>query len=187
MKIKIIKFAITFSLFLLVITPALAIGKPENAGEEGLLHRLTDQNIKQSGLIRSCQAREKSIKNRMKFLIKLVNVMDDKFGKIATRVEDYYTTKVVPSGKTVPNYDLLVSDIQTKKDAVKTALANAQTDVDSFNCDQPDSKADLIKFRTDMQNVKSLLKNYRTSVKNLIVAVHSAVGEEKSTETPKKP
>ncbi len=97
--------------------------------------------------------------------------MQEKFDAIAKRVEDYYISKVVPSGKTVTNYDSLVSEIQNKKQATQTALGKAQTDANSFSCSGNDPKGQLTQFRTDMQTVKSALKDYRTAIKNLIVAV----------------
>src|SRR5690242_19100942 len=77
------------------------------------------------GAIRSCQTKKESVKNRMTHLMQLANNMEKKFDSIASRVEKYYTDKVLPSGKTLSNYDSLLSDINTKKDAVKTALDKA--------------------------------------------------------------
>ena len=102
--------------------------------------------------------------------------MQVKFDAIAQRVETYYTSKVVPSGKTVANYDNLVADVQSKKAAIKTALSEAQNGVENFACSADDPKAQLKQFRVNMQAVKSALKEYRTSIKNLIVAVRSVVG-----------
>lgn len=102
--------------------------------------------------------------------------MQAKFDAIAERVKAYYTLKVVPSGKTVTNYDSLIADIQSKKAAVGTALTEAQSGVRSFACSADDPKALLKQYRVNMQSVKSALKEYRTSIKNLIVAVRSVVG-----------
>lgn len=85
-------------------------------------------------------------------------------------------SKVVPSGKTIANYDSLVADIQAKKSAVQTALSIAQNDANSFSCTGDDPKGQLTQFRKDMQAVKKALKEYRTSIKNLIVAVRSVTG-----------
>lgn len=162
-------FSIIFSLF---AVPAFAANESSNSDP---------------GKLRSCQARENAIKQRMISLTRLVTNMESKFDSIATRVEKYYTTKVVPSGKTVAGYDGLVADIATKKAAVQTALSTAQSDVNSFSCKSSDPKSQLQTFRVDMQNVKSALKDYRTSIKNLIVAVRSLTGvmERESTKSPK--
>lgn len=103
--------------------------------------------------------------------------MEDKFDRIAKRVENHYTTKVVPSGKTVTNYDGLVADISAKKTTVQTALTTAQNDSNAFSCTGGDPKLQMTQFRKDMQAVKRALKEYRTSVRNLIVAVRALTGE----------
>lgn len=156
-------FLILVALFVLV--PVLALAKPAaqaNAGE-----RLTEVKLK------ACQAKEDAIKKRSDQLTKMANNMLDKFDKIAARVEKYYTDTVVPSGKTVSNYDALVADITAKKTAVQTALTKAQTDTLAFSCTSDNPKGQLTQFREDMQAVKKALKDYRTSIKNLIVAVRS--------------
>lgn len=130
------------------------------------------------GMLKACQARESAIKTRMTHLTQLATNMMNNFDKHASRVEKYYTTKVVLSGKTVSNYDSLVSDINTKKAAVSAALTKAQTDVQSFNCSTTNPKGVMIQFRQDMQAVKKALKDFRISIKNLIVAVRSVVGTE---------
>lgn len=155
-------------------------GTPSASPRVRGLDRLEDKRLK------FCQNHEAEIGKRMSSLIKLVTNMLTKFDAIATRVEDYYNNKVVPSGKTVPNYTALVADIATKKAAVQTALTNAENDISSFKCTDDNPKGELKLFRTGMQAVKSALHDYRTSIKNLIVAVKSVVGEtEGKNESPK--
>lgn len=131
------------------------------------LARLDAQRLK------VCQIHERNIKNRLNSLTRLVTNQEEKFASIAARVENHYTTKLVPAGKTIPNFDSLVSDISTKKAAVDSALATAKTDASSFSCTASDPKSLLTQFRKDMQAVKSALKDYRKSVRNLIVAIRS--------------
>lgn len=159
-----------FLLCLIFTAPVLAVGKPNLTGKPE--KQLLQTHLPEAKL-RACQAKESAIKKRMKQLIKLATTMQEKFDAIAGRVEEYYASKVVPSGKTVANYDSLVADIQTKKGAVQTALTTAQGHAGSFACDGNDPKGQLTQFREDMQAVKSALKDYRTAIKNLIVAVHS--------------
>ena len=121
--------------------------------------------------LKVCQTKEKVIKNRLESLTRLVTNQQTKFDKIATRVENFYTAKVLPTGKTLANYDALAADIDAKKAAVDSNLATAKTNADSFACGADDPKGALSGFREDMQSVKSALKEYRTSIKNLIVAV----------------
>lgn len=176
---------LSLSILLITSNSALALGKPSDVGVTGqgrmqAQSRLTDAKLK------ACQARENAIKNRATHLVDLVTTMESKFDAIATRVEDYYTSKVVPSGKTVANYDTLVSDIQTKKTAVQTAVTTSQTN-SSFDCKSANPKEQMTQFRTDMQGVRTALKEYRTSIKDLIVAVHSVTGttESENAGSPK--
>ncbi|SRR5258706_13425472 len=127
--------------------------------------------------LKSCQARESAITQRMASLVDLVKNMETKFDAIALRVEDFYTSTVVPSGKTVANYNALVANIQTKKDAVQKNVDLAQANASKFSCITDDPKGLFTQFRLDMQAVKKSLQDYRTSIKNLIVAVHKVVGE----------
>lgn len=181
-----------FILFVAVFVVALfAAVKPQSisaqqpAGQSRIEHPL--QASQASGKLRSCQTKEQTVKRRVAHLLELVTEMETKFDTHVQRVETFYTSKVVPSGKTVPNYNSLASDIQTKKSAVQTSLINAQTDAASFSCTASDPKTKLTQFRQDMQAVKATLKEYRTSIKNLIVAVRSVTGQtqRQNAGTPK--
>ena len=77
----------------------------------------------------------------------------------------------------MPNYDALVSDIQTNKNAIAPLLEAVQTDAANFKCDGDDPKGQLDQFKEDMHAVIAGLKAYKTSVRNLIVAVASIRGE----------
>lgn len=157
---------------LVIATTAFAVNlPPQVANRPDVQTRLQDAKLK------ACQARENAIKQRSSSLTKLVTTMEEKFDRIEKRVEDYYNSKVAPSGKTVSNYANLISDIQTKKAAVPAALTKAQNDATDFSCISDNPKAQMTQFRVDMQSAKAALKDYRTSIKNLIVAVHSVTGE----------
>ena len=125
-----------------------------------------------SARLRVCQVKANVLQTRSQHLSQLVTTMEEKFDSIAARVEAYYTNTVVPSGKTVSNYDALVAEISTKKVAVQTALSTAQSGVANFSCDSTNPRGQMLTYRTDMQSVKAALKAYRTAIKNLIVAVH---------------
>jgi hypothetical protein len=186
MRMKIVSAFLILS-FVLLAVPSFAIGKPNalTGRPSGLPTRA--QNRLAEAKLRSCQARENAITKRMTRLIALVTTMESKFDAITQRVEDYYTSKVVPSGKTVADYDALVTGIQTKKSDVQTALTSAQTNADDFSCTSDDPKGLLIQFREDMQAVKGALKDYRTAIKNLIVAVHSVTGATESASPSVSP
>ena len=165
---------------LLFSTAAFAVTSPGQANPQR-----ESVNVKmrlQDAKLRACQARENGIKNRSIRLADLAKDMQYKFDAIAKRVQDYYTNTVVPSGKTVANYDVLVADIQTKKTTVQTTITNAQNNFSGFSCVSDDPKGAMAQFKEDMKLVKQALKNYRTSIKNLIVAVRSVTGEENNTQ-----
>jgi len=136
--------------------------------------------------LKTCQVRERNIKTRLDSLIRLVTNQETKFDAIATRVENRYTQKLVPKGKTLGSYDALVADIGAKKAAVDAALNVAKNDVASFSCTASDPKAQLTQHRKDMQAVKAALKDYRKSVRNLVVAVRTLAGEESKSPEPTK-
>ncbi len=135
--------------------------------------------------LRSCEAREEAVKTRMNSLVRFSTNIEEKFDAIAQRVQNFYVNKVLPSGKSVANYDALVADIQAKKDIVTKDLADAKAKVDAFSCTTDDPKGLLTDFRLDMQKVKTDLKNYRSSIKNLIVAVRPLSPSPKPEETKK--
>ena len=186
-----LRYFISFSLFLLLIVLApsvLAVGKPDSTSRpESVGRRQQAQTRLTEAKLKACQARENAIKRRAERLGKLAANMQEKFSAIEGRVEEYYTAKVLPSGKTVANYDGLVADIQTKKEAVQTALTIAQNDAGNFACDGNDPKGRLAQFKDDMRAVKSALKDYRTSIKNLIVAVRSVTGATERTNLSSSP
>lgn len=131
--------------------------------------------------VKACEARQDAIKKRSEQMVKRAMNQEDVFTKIATRVEEFYQTKVVAQGKTVPNYAALVADIAAKKAALSPLLIKVQTDAANFSCAK-DHPADQMKlFKQDMEAVIAGLKDYKTSVRNLIVAVKTAVGAEKSS------
>lgn len=136
--------------------------------------------------LRSCQARESAVKNRMESLVNLVANMEKKFDAIAQRVKDYYNNKVASSGKTVSNYSSLLADIDAKKEVVQKDLTSVQEIVNKFSCTSDDPKGLLTQFRLKMQTVKKDLHSYRTSIKNLIVAVRSVSPTPEASASPKE-
>lgn len=146
----------------LVFLPVVSAASPR------VQNRLTEVKLK------VCQVKEKAITARVNRLFNLAANMEEIFASHSARVQDYYTAKVIPSGKSVSNYNNLVTDISAKKSAVDSAVSVARTAVANFACGGSDPKGQLTEFRLDMQKVKQALQNYRVAVKNLIVAVRSA-------------
>lgn len=123
--------------------------------------------------LRKCQTLSASITRRSNHLVELVDKMKKVFTSIANGVEQYYLTKVVPTGATLSNYDALVADITTKENVITPLLEAAQADASNFSCTGNNPKAQLTQYRTDMQAVIRALHDYRTAIKNLIVAVRT--------------
>ncbi len=133
--------------------------------------------------LKICKTREENIKKRTSSLMNLASQMVGKFDAIAARVEEFYTTKVLPKGLVVANYDSLVADVNAKKAAVDAAIRKVP-DVSGFDCEGDGPKELLTEYRTAMKDVKSALHEYRTSIKNLIKAVRGVVGDKEETATP---
>lgn len=185
MKTLSILLAVGLGVLFLAVAPSVAgavsSARPTTAnsaaanGQANREARLTEAKLK------VCQNREKAIQQRSNQLAKMAKNMLTTFEKIANRVEQYYTSKVVPSGKTVSNYDALMAEIASKKEVVQTALNKVTTGAEAFSCTSDDPKGQLTQFRTDMQAVKQGLKDYRTAIKNLIVAIRSLQGQAASS------
>ena len=122
-------------------------------------------------------------------MIRHANRMVEVFDSIATRIQNYYLTRLVPQGKTLSNYNALVLDIQTNKNAIAPLLQAIQTDIANFKCDGNDPKGQLDQFKEDMHAVIAGLKAYKKSVRNLIVAVASirGTGEGNATGSATQP
>lgn len=134
--------------------------------------------------VRTCEAKQDSINKRVGSLTDRSVKMVENFTKIAQRVMDYYTNKVLPSGKTVANYDSLVAAIAEKKALVETAIADAQAKADAFSCTSDSPRTQLTDYRLAMQKVIAALKEYRTAIRNLIVAVKSVTGATNREASP---
>ncbi len=133
--------------------------------------------------LKVCQTRQEIIKTRSQNLANRANRQFTVFGNIAERVETFYTSKVLPKGITVANYDQLVSDIATQKTGAQTAIAAATAAANAFDCSGDNPKAQLEDFNAKMKIARDALKDYRTAIKNLIVSVKTALEDHEETAT----
>lgn len=173
-----VAFAVIYLIFVPHTFAQTATPSPTTVREE---LREFNQTVRDANKIKVCQTHERNIKNRADHLQNLVNKMFANFDKVAIRIENYYTQKLVPQGKTLSSYDSLVADIATKKKVVNADMNKAKADIAGFSCTtSTNPKTDLTTYRIDMQTVKKDLQNYRTSIKNLIVAVRGLAGESSS-------
>jgi hypothetical protein len=129
--------------------------------------------------LKVCQNRQKAITNIMSRIADRGQKQLDLFSTIATRVETFYTDK----GKTLSNYDALVTAVNDKKAAAQTTVDTIKTDSTGFSCDSNDPKGSIATFKTALKSEIQALKDYKTAVKNLIVGVKSVQGTTNTTDT----
>ncbi|HET9850523.1 MAG TPA: hypothetical protein VFP35_02790 [Candidatus Saccharimonadales bacterium] len=133
-------------------------------GTEG---RANAQTRLEAAKLKACQNREKAIDNIMARISDRGQKQLNLFTTIATRVENFYTKQ----GKTLSNYDTLVSAVNNQKAAAQTEVDTIKSDSVSFKCDGSDPRGVAQSFKGDLKSVISALQAYRTAVKNLIVGV----------------
>jgi hypothetical protein len=102
------------------------------------------------------------------------------FTTVATRVENFYTSK----GKTAGNYDQLVATVNSAKTQATTDLATLKTN-STFSCSANNPSGVVSTYRTDLQTERSDLQTLRTAVHELIIGVAKAEGYTLSTSATK--
>ena len=141
----------------------------QNSNKPTTTGQANGQAHMQAGQLKACQNRQAAITN-------IINRIDTRaqnqltlFSTIASRVENFYTTK----GKTVANYDQLVADITSAETTAQTNLTTMKAN-STFSCSLANPKGMVSAFQSYLKTEISDLRNYRTAVKNLIVAVATA-------------
>lgn len=140
-------------------------------------HQAAAQTRLAAAKLKACQNREKAITNIMARISDRGQKQLDLFSTIAARTEAFYTDK----GKTLSNYDALVSDVNAKQAAAQSAVSSTDSSGGGFSCDGSDPKGFVNSFKGSLKSEISALQAYRTSVKNLIVGVKSVEGTTSST------
>lgn len=135
----------------------------------------TGTEAQEEGMERACEAVEESIQTRNDQIVLLAETILTKFDNISERVQEYYTTELVPEGHEVENYDALLADIEDKRADVEAALDEAASSAENFDCDLSDPKTSVLAFKDDMLGVIDALQEYRLAIKDLIVAVNTVV------------
>ena len=133
---------------------------------------------------RLCDLHLKNVKDREVSVGTRGLIMLTRFNAISTAVENYYTNKLVPAGKTISNYDALVADISTKKAALQPLVDKVKADSSVLTCDGGRATGQFKTFRTDAQALLQGLKNYRQSVINLVKAVRAIAPNDQLSPTP---
>ncbi|MBA3757550.1 hypothetical protein H0X09_01680 [Candidatus Saccharibacteria bacterium] len=120
--------------------------------------------------LRVCEKREASINKIMQRIATRGEKQIGVFNKISERTQAFYVKKE----RTLSNYDALVADVNAKKVAAETALAEIKATIVDFKCDGTDPHGKSQLFKDNLKKEIAALKDYKTAVKNLIRGVKSA-------------
>ena len=172
---------------LLLVSPLSVIAQTREASLKERLEQRRENlatrvgELRERGRERACEVRKRAFGKRHEQTVKMATKMLQHFSARAMRSQEFYTNKVLPTGKTVPNYEALVADVAAKKLAVEQALDQLKTDAQNFACpDREERQAtESATFRQNMQKVKRALYEYRKSIKNLIKAIKDVAKEVK--------
>ena len=126
-----------------------------------------------------CQKRETEITNIMARMGDRGQKQLDLFAGIATRAKSLYVEK----GKTLSNYDALVTDVNNEKIAAQPAVDAVKVATPSFKCDGDNPKATATSFKSIVKIQIDALNAYKQSVKNLIVGIKSVQSTTQTTTT----
>lgn len=134
--------------------------------------RLADAKLK------ACQNRQESITSIMGRIGDRGQKQIDLFSTIAERTQTFYTEK----GKTLANYDELVSNVEAKKAAAQTTVDTVKSTSTEFDCTGENPRGVASTFKESLKAQITALKDYKTSVKDLIVGVKSVQSTTVPTE-----
>ncbi len=133
--------------------------------------------------LKICEKRKGNITNRANKVAERIEKHFNRFGVLVTKVDNFYTTKLVPKGVVVENYAALKADIETQKSEVQGLLTTLKSDIAAFDCASDSPKSQLETVKTELKNVHLAMKDYRTSLKNFIKAIKNAVEEKKEASS----
>jgi phosphotransferase system HPr-like phosphotransfer protein len=153
-------------------------GQPSEPGSQAADRKASAQTKLADAKLKACQKREKAINNIMSRVSDRGHKQLALFTSIATKTEAFYADK----GKTLSDYDALVSDVTAKKAAAQTAVDAVKGESVTFKCDGTDPKGAAASFKEALKSEITALKDYKTSVKNLIVGVKSVQGATTSAD-----
>jgi hypothetical protein len=154
----------------------LEVEKVEKKVEE-VRERTRVKDILEGKRLESCKAREEAIKNRKKSLLRLATSALKRMDGWAEELKKFYNENMVPGGKTISNYNDLLTEIERTRAEAVTSLDKASKLADEFSCDGNNPKEVYKEFRLAMQETKIKLFEYRKAIKNLLVAIRKVAGE----------
>lgn len=146
---------------------ATVTSKAQLQVKEDIKQKLQAQKLK------ICQQKMHTIQTRSKNLTRHMINQAKVFSKIASRAATFYEEKVEPKGKTLEDYDELVSDIDTKKELIHSLLENTEDVAGQFSCDIDNPVATLNRFKEQTKEGISAMKEYKSAVRKLVVSIKS--------------
>lgn len=189
---KLLTVLIVFLLLILVSAPSIfaqdvasSSPKPKRFGLETrqMKENVSDLRSASKGAIKSrvCEVHAKVINKRATMIVQRTTKMQERLGKVSDAIQKFYTEKLVPDGKTLSNYDSLISSISAKKAALIPLVDEVKNDAQEYSCEADDPRSEFEDYRKDMQALIIGIQEYRKSIKTLLVAVMNLKGGESPT------
>ena len=172
-----ISFFVAFVLIFTAFVPAFSQSENEQEHEREATESAKGGLRLEGAKLKACQTRQDAINRRSETLARRAENIQKRFDAISSRVQEYYSSKIVTKNLSVENYQELVGDISAKAAAVDKAVEHASSVAGKFSCSGDDPKEQLKDFRSDMKEVIEALKEYKKAIVDLIVAVRSVVGQ----------
>lgn len=117
-----------------------------------------------------CEQNENRIQNMFTNMNQLGEGQLNLFSNVAEKVQKFYADNKLD----VENYDQLLEEIDSTKEAAQLAIQATVRTSSQFGCDQDDPKGTANQYKVQVKTQVQALKDYRTAVKNLISAVQTA-------------
>lgn len=174
MKIKTTVFSVTvLTLLLFSSTPVGAVSLPSGRPAIDPIRTERPFGTPRGDTTNRCNAAISAIRGRSENLNRGIMSMLANLDAALSGVQSYYTRVILPSGVTVTDYNRLVSEAQTKRAAVVSALAVANADLAALNCNSlQNARTNASNYNRDVIFVRDALTSYRSAVQSLILAVH---------------
>lgn len=125
---------------------------------------------KDEARIARCEQKQEKLKDKYEALRQRTQKVEERIQARLTRAQAFAAKKKL----TVPNDDVLLAEIESKRQVVIAAAENIKSAADGFDCANDDAKEQAALIRTEVQAFKAAVKEYRISVKNYFSAVIAA-------------
>jgi hypothetical protein len=178
------KSLLKVAIFLLILFLAAFVAQifPVNAqnNRSATAAREQAQQRRDEASQRTCERIVRNIRNRSIKLGERAEKMMDRFDRIVRRVNEFYQNRLEPQGVVIANYDQMLDNIDTKKDAVKDAIVDAKAAYEEISCDSGEPRSLVGAFGEAMKKVITALHDYRRAVIDYLKTVRMAAAEAKS-------